>query len=187
MSLGAVFQILGAGSLGLFGQRFDKRTLAGWLSIITGLAYGACYFVPTDSFALLVVLNCVATFTMGPTSALVWAMYGDVADYGEWKFGRRSTGLIYSASLFALKTGSMIAGFIGPMILHLTGFVPNIEQTPRTILGLMIAFCLLPMAFAILKGMALWFYPLKQHELDRIEEELAARRAGEDTDTAVHA
>lgn len=184
MSLGAVFQILGAASLGLFGQRFDKRTLAAWLSITTGLAYGACYFVPTESFTPLVILNCIATFTMGPTSALVWAMYGDVADYGEWKFGRRSTGLIYSASLFALKTGSMIAGFVGPMILHLTGFVPNVEQTSRTIFGLMIAFCILPMAFAILKGVALWLYPLRQSDLDKIEEELAARRAGEDSEAA---
>lgn len=177
MSLGAVCQILGAASLSLVAHRIDKGRAAALLSIATGVCYGVCYFLPPDSFALLVAINCVATFTMGPTSALVWAMYGDVADYGEWKFGRRSTGLIYSASLFALKTGSMAAGWLGPMIMHLTGFVRNTEQSASSLIGLTISFSLLPMLFAFLKGGMIWIYPLKQAQLEVIERDLAARRA----------
>jgi hypothetical protein len=44
-------------------------------------------------------------FCAGPTSALTWALYDDVADYGEHKHGRRSTGLSYSATLFSIKSG----------------------------------------------------------------------------------
>ncbi len=37
-------------------------------------------------------------------------MMANAADYGEWKFGRRITGLSYSGNLFALKMGMAVAG-----------------------------------------------------------------------------
>lgn len=177
VSVGMACQMLGAGALGLVARRADKRTLAVALTVVTALAYGAFYFVPPANFGLQLALNALAAFAMGPTSALTWAMYADVADYGEWRFGRRSTGLVYSASLFAIKTGTMIAGWLGPMFLHLFGFVRNAEQTPRALLGIAVAFSLVPMGFALLKAAMLWLYPLRQAEVDRIEEELRARRA----------
>lgn len=39
-----------------------------------------------------------------------WNMMANAADYGEWKFGRRITGLSYSGNLFALKMGMAVAG-----------------------------------------------------------------------------
>ena len=109
--------------------------------------------------------------------ALVWAMYADVADYGEWKFGRRSTGLVYSASLFALKTGTMIAGWLLPMFLNWFGFVPNVTQSANAALGISLAFSVVPGVLALLKAAMLWIYPLHQGEVERIERELSERRA----------
>ena len=114
---------------------------------------------------------------MGPTSAMTWALYGDVADYGEWKFGRRSTGLIYSASLFSIKTGIMLGGFLLPLFLDRFGFVRNAAQTASAILGITLAFSIMPGVFALLKAGALSIYPLDQKQVDVIEKELAARRA----------
>jgi GPH family glycoside/pentoside/hexuronide:cation symporter len=170
--------MLGSACLGIFGRAFDKRTLAVILTLITAVSYTSFYFLPPDNFALLLAVNAVGTLCMGPTSALVWAMYADVADYGEWKFGRRSTGLVYSASLFALKTGTMIAGWLLPMFLTWFGFVPNITQTATAVAGITLAFSIMPGLFACLKGGALWIYPLHQREVERIERELGERRAG---------
>ncbi|HYD82849.1 MAG TPA: MFS transporter, partial [Opitutus sp.] len=117
LSTGMLAMMLGTTCLGVFARKLDKKTLAAWLSAITGVSFIAFFFLPVDNFWLLVGVNAVGTFCMGPTSALVWAMYADVADYGEWKFNRRSTGLVYSASLFALKTGIMLGGFILPLFL----------------------------------------------------------------------
>jgi signal transduction histidine kinase len=75
------------------------------------------FFVPKGHFGLMIALNMLAQFCAGPTSALTWALYADVADYGEFKYGRRSTGLIYSASLFSIKTGILIGGFLVPLFL----------------------------------------------------------------------
>jgi GPH family glycoside/pentoside/hexuronide:cation symporter len=135
------------------------------------------YFVPKDRFDLLVVVNVIGFLCMGPTSALTWALYGDVADYGEWKFGRRSTGLVFSASLFAIKTGNLVGGFLLPVFLAYFGYVKDAVQTPKSLLGITLAFSLVPGFIALLKAAALLIYPLNQNRVSQIEKELAARRA----------
>jgi GPH family glycoside/pentoside/hexuronide:cation symporter len=177
LSTGMLAQILGTAALGVIVRRVDKKKLAAWLSWITGVSFAGFFLLPTDNYWLLVGVNALGTFCMGPTSALTWAMYGDVADYGEWKFGRRSTALVYSASLFSIKTGIMIGGTLVPLFLGLFGFVRNEAQGPLAVLGITLAFSLAPGLFAILKGVALWLYPLDQRRVDEIEHALAARRA----------
>lgn len=177
LSSGMASMMLGSACLGIFARAADKRTLAVVLTLITALSFASFYFLPPQSFGWLLIVNAVGTLCMGPTSALVWAMYADVADYGEWKFGRRSTGLVYSASLFALKTGTMIAGWLLPMFLTWFGFVPNIVQSPQAVLGITLAFSVMPGLLALLKAAALWAYPLHQREVERMERELGERRA----------
>lgn len=176
LSSGMLAQILGTAALGFIVRRVDKKKLAAVLSAITGVSFAGFFFLPVDNYWLLVVVNAFGTFCMGPTSALTWAMYGDVADYGEWKFGRRSTALVYSASLFSIKTGIMIGGALVPVFLGHFGFVRNEVQSASAILGITLAFTLMPGLFALLKGVALWIYPLDQKRVDEVEQALAARR-----------
>jgi GPH family glycoside/pentoside/hexuronide:cation symporter len=104
-------------------------------------------------------------------------MYADVADYGEWKFGRRSTGLVYSASLFAIKTGTAVAGLLLPWILAKYGYIANVAQSASSVLGITLSFSLFPAGFATLKAVSLWIYPLSRAKVNEIENDLAARRA----------
>ena len=175
LSTGMLCQILGTACFGFVARAADKRTSAILLTMVTAVAYGSFYFLPPDNFQEDPE-PVFAHRTSGPTSALVWAMYADVADYGEWKFGRRSTALVYSASLFALKTGSMIAGWLTPLMLAGFGFVRGAEQSPSAILGITLAFSVGPFIFATLKAAAIWVYPLKQATVDQIEQELEERR-----------
>ncbi len=181
LSSGMIAMMLGCVCLGTFAKKWDKRLLAGWLSATTALAWFLFFFLPPDNFTLLLVVNAIGTFAMGPTSALVWAMYADVADYGEWKFNRRSTGLVYSASLFALKTGIMMGGFVLPLFLSQFGFVRDAQQTATSLLGIKLAFSIAPGAFAGLKALALFVYPLSRAKVQEIETALAARRAAAGT------
>ncbi len=179
LSSNGACQMLGAAALGLVARHIDKRRLAIGLTLITAVAYASFYVLPKDAFGLQLAVNAFGSLCMGPTSALVWAMYADVADFGEWKFGRRSTALVYSASLFALKTGSMIAGVLLPVFLARFGFVRDVAQTPRALLGISLAFSLVPGLFAVLKAVALWAYPLTQPRVDEIEQALRERRTAD--------
>jgi glycoside/pentoside/hexuronide:cation symporter, GPH family len=185
LTSGALGLVLGTMCLGPFARRVDKKHFAAGLSLVTGLCFLAFFFVPKGQFWMMVAVNMVAQFCAGPTSALTWALYGDVADYGEVKYGRRSTGLIYSASLFSIKSGILIGGFLVPLFLAKFGYVKGADsQTAHALLGIAIAFSLGPAFFALLKAVALWIYPLDQKRVDEIERELTARRLANPQATA---
>ena len=176
ISTGMLAQVIGTMVLGFLARRVDKKYAAAGLCAVTGLCFMTFYFIPKDRFDLLVLVNVIGFLCMGPTSALTWALYGDVADYGEWKFGRRSTGLVFSASLFAIKTGNLIGGFLLPLFLAKFGYVKDVVQTPKALLGITLAFSLVPGIIALFKAAALMIYPLNQKRVSQIERELAARR-----------
>ena len=127
LTSGALGLVLGTVCLGPIARKIDKKYYAAGLSLVTGLCFLAFFFIPKGQFGLMVAVNMLAQFCAGPTSALTWALYGDVADYGEFKYGRRSTGLIYSASLFSIKTGILIGGFLVPLFLAQFGYVKGAE------------------------------------------------------------
>ncbi len=183
LSVGMLAQVIGTTVLGCLARRVDKKYAATGLCVVTGLCFLAFYFIPKDQFVLFLVVNMIAYLAMGPTSALTWALYGDVADYGEWKFGRRSTGLVFSASLFAIKTGTVVGGFLLAFFLSRFGFEKDAAtQTPTALLGITLAFSLVPGFIAFLKAGALAIYPLNQKRVDEIERGLAAlheKRASE--------
>ncbi len=54
---------------------------------------------------LMFVSEILRQFVYGFTIPLLWAMMADVADFSEWKTGRRATGIVFSAIVFALKAG----------------------------------------------------------------------------------
>ncbi len=185
LTSGALGLVLGTLCLAPFARRVDKKYYAAALSLITGLCFLAFYFIPKGFFWPMVAVNVIAQFCAGPTSALTWALYGDVADYGEVKYGRRSTGLIYSASLFSIKAGILIGGFLVPLFLAGFGYVKDApSQTPDALLGIALAFSIGPALFALLKAVALMIYPLDQKRVDEMEATLAARRGKTETASA---
>ena len=50
-------------------------------------------------------MTIIGSLVYAPTIPLVWAIYADVADYSEWKTGRRFTGMVFATIGFALKAG----------------------------------------------------------------------------------
>jgi len=166
----------GALATKLFTARWSRRSLMIWLTCINALAIGGCYFVDPQNLALLYVLNIVGSFAAGPTPAIVWSMYADTADFGEWKFGRRATGLIFSATVFVQKVGLAIGAAMIGWVLSYYGFVANAGQTPRVIHGITLLFSLLPGCFALLAGLAIFFYKLDEPQVKQIEKELAERK-----------
>jgi GPH family glycoside/pentoside/hexuronide:cation symporter len=130
---------------------------------------------------VLFVVNLIGTFLAGPTPALVWSMFADVADYGAWKFGHRTTALVFSATQFAQKTGLMIGATVPAMTFHYTGFVANQAQTPEALLGIRVLFTFVPAAFAAIGALLLLLYPLNDKLVAQMERDLAARTAPDST------
>jgi glycoside/pentoside/hexuronide:cation symporter, GPH family len=181
MTTGALAMIVGVALTPLINRRWDKRRLMIVLSTLNALAMASFFFLRPDQVVAMYVINIVGTLFAGPTPALVWAMYADAADYGEWKFRRRTTALIFSAAQFAQKMGLAVGVALAGWILGLAGFVANLAQTEQTLTVIRILFSFAPAGFALLNVAALVWYPLDDKTVLRIEQELAERRRVADT------
>jgi GPH family glycoside/pentoside/hexuronide:cation symporter len=177
MSLGLLAMLLGMSLTSWLCNRFEKRSLLIVLTLLNGAAMAAFYMIPPDSYWLMVAVNCIGTAFMGPTPALVWAMYADCADYGEWTTGRRTTALVFSTLQFGQKLGLAVgAGLVG-LILGWVGFVANEGQTPATLDGIRATFSLIPAALALLSAAVIIPYRIDRRMVAQMEKDLADRHA----------
>lgn len=173
---GTVATILGAILTKWFTKTLDKKNTYSGFLIGSSVLCSLFYFLHPDNVILILVINLFVSFLFGPVSVLQWAMYTDTADYGEWKNGRRATGLIMSASLFALKLGLTLGGAIVGWSLAYFGFVANQAQNEGTLNGVKMLMSYIPAIFGILGGLLIIFYPLTNKMMIKIEEDLTARR-----------
>jgi glycoside/pentoside/hexuronide:cation symporter, GPH family len=175
--IGGVSTAIGAILTKWFAEKLDKKnTYAGFL-IASALFSCTFFLLQPHNVLLIFVMNVVVSFFFGSVSVLQWAIYADTADYGEWKFGRRATGLVMAASLFALKLGVALGGTFVGWLLELHNFVPLAAQAEEAMLGIRLLMSAYPAIFGIIGGLIiLLFYPLTNKMMVTIEEELTARR-----------
>jgi len=169
--------ILGALATKWFTTRWSRRSLMIWLTLINGAAITACYFVSPQNLPVLYALNIIASFAAGPTPAIVWSLYADTVDYGEWKFGRRATGLLISAMVLIQKISLAVGGALIGWLLSYYGFVADAAQTPRAQHGIVLLFSLIPGVLAVGAGLVNILYSLDEPQVKQIERDLAARKA----------
>ena len=174
---GSISTVVGAILTKWFAKIIDKKnTYAGFL-IASAILSTVFYFLPPQAAMLIIIVNILFSFFLGPVSVLQWAMYTDTADYSEWKNGRRATGLVMAASLFALKLGLTLGGAIVGWMLGYYGFVANQPQSFETLGGIKLLISIFPATFGILGGLLMIFYPLTNKIMIKIEEDLVGRRA----------
>ncbi len=176
-SVGSASTLVGALMAQSFAKTLDKKNAYTGALIASAVISCAFYYVQPHNVLMILGLNVAVSFLMGVVSVLQWAIYTDTADYGEWKFGRRSTGLIMAASLFALKLGLAFGGSFVNAILDYYGFVANVAQSDESIFGIKMVMSYYPAIFGILGGLVMFFYPLKSSVMLKIEEDLLKRRA----------
>ena len=177
MSLGLLTMVIGTTMTKTLCDYFEKRSLLLTLTILNAITMAAFYVTPPDQYWLMLVINCVGTLIIGPTPALVWAMYTDTADYGEWKSGRRTTGLIFSSLLFAQKMGLAFGAGMTGVILGWYGFVANEVQSDMAMAGIRFLFSVLPALLALAGAAAIFFYKIDSEMISTAERKLQERHA----------
>ncbi len=132
----------------------------------------AMYWLPSHAFGAVLVLQFLVALLMGPKPVIVWSMYADAADYGEWKFGRRTTGLVFAAANFANGIGLALGGALGGWMLSSVGFLANSAQTPEALVGIRLMFSVIPAGLAAISFAALFWYPLSDERVRTISKNL---------------
>lgn len=178
MALGVACNMLGSVIAKPLTDRFDKVKLFRIINIILGILSFALWFVDPKSLVplitLFVIINILHLIQSGP---ILWAMMSDVDDYGDWKFGKRMTGISFAGNLFMLKMGLAVAGAIVAWILSYTGYIANKpQQNTQTLQGIIIMFSLLPMVSYFVSAFMVRYFKLNNAVLERIKVDLAKRQ-----------
>ncbi|MGC0983605.1 MFS transporter [Pantoea agglomerans] len=177
MALGVACNMFGSVIAKPLTDRFDKIKLFRIINIILGILSFALWFVDPHSLmpllSLFIVINILHLIQSGP---ILWAMMSDVDDYGDWKSGKRLTGISFAGNLFMLKMGLAVAGAIVAWILSYTGYIANKpQQNTQTLQGIVMMFSLLPMVSYFFSAWIVRFFKLNDTFLEKIKVDLAKR------------
>jgi GPH family glycoside/pentoside/hexuronide:cation symporter len=161
-------------------KRFGKRNVYLASSLISGMFFILLYLPGVENIIAIYVLNILAKFTYAPAVPLLWTMIADTADYSEWKYHRRSTGLVFSAATFAQKAGWGVGGALAGWLLALYQFTPNVEQTDTAITGIKLLISVFPGVLYMSCAILLFFYTIDHKTCMVMEKELEARRTDQE-------
>ena len=117
-----------------------------------------------------------------PAVPLLWTMLADAADYGEWKLGRRTTGLCFSAAVFAQKVGWAIGAAAAGWILEISNFVAKADVQPdEAIFGIKLLVSIIPGVLYASCAIFMYFYKIDSNITQQMKLDLDAKRALEAT------
>jgi sugar (glycoside-pentoside-hexuronide) transporter len=158
-------------------MRFGKRNVFIVGLLITAILTAGFMAFGPDQIELMFVTEGIRSLAYGFTIPLLWAMMADVADYSEWKTGKRATAVIFSAIVFGLKAGLGFGGAIAGWLLGGYGYIANATQTPAALDGIRLTSSLYASIPFFLGVGCLFFYKIDKKLNIQITDELQERRS----------
>ena len=122
-------------------------------------------------------LNILISVALGFKPPITWSMYADVADYNEWKNGRRATAMTFAATTFSQKIGSAAGSALMLSVLAVMGYQAGQMQEGASLDSIVYMQTVVPGLFALLTALSLIFYNLTDKQLENIQVELNARHS----------
>jgi GPH family glycoside/pentoside/hexuronide:cation symporter len=159
---------------------FDRKNVAIFLSFASVVLGASFYWLPSENFALLCIMNFIWSVIAGAIPVFIFAMFADVADFHEWKFNQRATGLVTAGIMFAIKMGVAIGGFLALFLLGQYGYDKQATITPEIANGIKLLFSIIPASFILVCGIVFFFYPINDKLLATIEFDLKERKKQND-------
>jgi GPH family glycoside/pentoside/hexuronide:cation symporter len=158
-------------------SKFGKKNTFIGAMIIASFFSFIFYWVDPNSIGIIFGLNIIIGLSAGIVLPLIWSMYADIADYSEWKTGRRATGLVFSSSSMSQKMGWTLGGAITGWLLYAYGFEANAEQTTESLKGIRLLISIYPAIGALLSALVLLIYKLSDSFMEGIISDLQTKRS----------
>lgn len=144
--------------------------------VLVGLTAIPFYWIQPGQTALVFIFQILGMIVSGINATLFWALVADTADFQEWKFNVRATGVVFSATTCAQKAGMGIGAAFAGFLISAFGYVPNAEQSAEAVRGILLLVSLIPAGGLLLLAALFTIYGLNEQTCKTMREELAARR-----------
>lgn len=174
---GGLAMILGAMLTRVAVRAMGKKVSFIVSMVLVALTAVPFYWIAPDQTALVFICQILGMIMSGINATLFWALVADTADFAEWKFNVRTTGIIFSATTCAQKVGMGLGAALAGKMLTDFGYVANAVQTPQATHGILLLVSLIPAAGCLVVAGLFGAYGLNEQACRHIRVELAARRS----------
>lgn len=174
--LGQAANILGVILASPAANKIGKKTTYLIAMAIASVLSIIFYVFGKEQLILIFLFQFLISVCAGIIFPLLWSMYADIADYSEWKTGRRATGLVFSSSSMSQKLGWTIGGALTGWLLAAYGFKANVVQSAEAQSGIRTMLSFLPAIGAILSVCFIACYPLSEKRVVEITAALKEKR-----------
>ena len=158
-----------------FVKRFGKRNVLMAGSVIFIIGY-AIMGIGAENLVILLAGCMLRGVGNAGISACMFAMVTDTIEYGEWKTGIRTEGLINSAASFGQKIGNGISLLLVGAVLSIGGYVGTAASQPASaFIAIRSCYIYIPIILTIIQIIVLTFYHLDR-EYDSVLDDLKNRR-----------
>ena len=169
-----IVQILAMFFIAMMVKKYGKRNVFS-IGLILDIMGMLVLNFSGGSMPVIVISSVIRGIGNACGGATMWAMVSDTIDYGEWKTGYRTEGLVNSACSFGYKIGNGIGSALLGVILEVGGYVGNAAaQTASALTSIRICFVWIPIAVYVCGLIIMKFYHLDR-EFDGIIADLKAR------------
>ncbi|WP_380181988.1 glycoside-pentoside-hexuronide (GPH):cation symporter [Kalamiella sp. sgz302252] len=177
ISLGVVGMMLGSTLAKVLTDRWCKLKVFFWTNIVLAVFSCGFYFLNPQATALVVVMYFLLNILHQIPSPLHWSLMADVDDYGEWKTGKRITGISFSGNLFFLKVGLAVAGAMVGFLLSYYGYDAGAKaQSPTAVNGIVLLFTVIPGVGYLITAGVVRLLKVDRPTMQKIQLDLEQRR-----------
>lgn len=180
-TFGTISSLLGVIAFGFFAKTLDKKRMYYALILVSGAVSISFYYIPNTAITTIIAVQALFSFLTGPTAAILFAMYTDIAAATRHDSGTVSNGLVMSAGSLSQKFGWAVGGALTSLLLGWAGYeadMPASEQV-KQLMSVMMSWA--PMVACVLGAFFMFLYPLDNRRMAQITRDLEVKggRAGE--------
>lgn len=177
ISLGVVGMMIGSALAKPLTDKYCKLKVFFWTNIALTLFSCGFYFLNPHATTLILIAYFVLNILHQLPSPLHWSLMADVDDYGEWKTGKRITGISFSGNLFFLKCGLAVAGAMVGFLLSWYGYDAGAQQQSATATqGIVLLFTVIPGIGYLITAGVVRLLKVDREMMIRIQADLDKRR-----------
>lgn len=152
-----VSQIIAMFMVAPFIKKFGKRNVLIVGSIIL-ISSNVMFIIAGQNYIGVISASAIKGIGSAGIAATMFAIVSDTIEYGEWKTGYRTEGLINSASSFGFKVGNGLGSAILGGVLSIGGYVgTSATQSNSAIVSIKACFIYLPIFITILQIIIMFF------------------------------
>lgn len=159
----------------ILAKKLGKKNTLLALMVANLVISGIFYFGGYSSVPFVLIMGALQVLCVGASFVMLSSMTADTIEYGEWITGQRNEGIITSTRTLITKIASALVGVAVAVVLTMTGYVPNVEQTTETMQAFHFVISFLPGIVMMIGAIPIFFYSLTESKHQEIMEELKKR------------